>query len=282
MTFSLPSSHPLRGLRPVRSLRRLGAALGMAASLLAPAVASADAIKVFYAGVLTSVAGSQLADFFGGVEIPTVGSNFTGGFIFDLNTPDSDAAPNVAVYSGGNSSFFIDFGLDSNGMPRQYQQDLALPYNHGEVGNNFSDGSKPAHDVWTAYGQLANNKGYEYVETGMVLLSFFLDSLMVNGFPLPGQLNPDHFTLAGGCDPGGVGAAAGLSCARDMEFHAKKDRGGDPFNIYGDVDIHGFITALGMERLTGGGQLPLPGSLALVLLALSTASLASTRRVSRG
>lgn len=52
----------------------------------------------------------------------------------------------------------------------------------------------------------------------------------------PSLDDPARFTHAGGCDPGGAAAAAGFSCARDMEFHARKDRGGDPFNIYDDAD----------------------------------------------
>jgi hypothetical protein len=242
------------------------AALACAAALLSSQPASADFIKVSYAGELTSVSGALLADYFGAGNAPVVGGVFTGGFLFNLATADANANPNIGFYSGGNSQFNVDFGLDGNGQQRKYVQDPALPYNQGEVGNDVAFNGWPPYDVWTAYGQLANDKGYEYVETGMVLLSFLLSALHSDDFPTALD-DFNAFTYAGGCDPNGAGAAAGLSCARDMEFHAKKNRGGDPSNIYGDADIYGFITEMVIERVPDH-RVPEPGSLALVLPAL--------------
>lgn len=251
----------------VRVTRKpLLAALACGAALLASQPAAADFIKVSYAGVLTDVSGSLLADYFGAGNAPVVGGAFTGGFLFNRATVDANANPDIGFYSGGNSLFNVDFGLDGNGQQRRYEQDPALPYNQGEVGNDVSFNGWPQYDVWTAYGQLGNDKGYEYVETGMVLLSFLLSALGSDDVPT-GLVDFEDFTYAGGCDPNGAGAAAGLSCARDMEFHAKKSRGGDPSNIYGDADIYGFITEMVIERLPDH-RVPEPGSLALVLPAL--------------
>jgi hypothetical protein len=251
----------------VRTTRKpLLAALACAATLLASQPAAADFIKVSYAGTLTEVSGSLLADYFGAGDAPAVGGSFSGGFVFNLSTADTNPIANIGFYSGGNSQFNVDFGLDGSNDPRKYVQGPALPYNQGEVGNDVALAGLPQFDIWTAYGQLANDKGYEYVETGMVLLSFLLSALTSDDFPT-GLADFNAFTLAGGCDPGGAGAAAKLNCARDMEFHAKKDRGGDPNNIYGDVDIYGFITEMVIERVPGQ-NVPEPGSLALLLPAL--------------
>lgn len=255
---------------------RLCAALAFVGALGLSQPAAADSMKISYAGKLTSVSGSMLSDFFGAGNAPAVNSPFTGGFIFNLSTPDSIPASNQALYSGGNSQFYVDFGLDGNGNPRKYVQNIALPYNQGEVANDISVGGSPLYDVWTAYGQLDNSQGYEYVETGMVLLSFLLSSLNSDNFPT-GSLNPADFTGAT-CDPNSAGANAGLSCARDMEFHAKKDRLGDPYNIYGDADIYGFIEEMVIERFADG-TVPEPTSSALVLSSLL--GLAAVRRRKR-
>jgi hypothetical protein len=224
-------------------------------------------MTISYAGQLTWVSGSALSDFFGGAgNTPTVGSTFTGGFVFDLGSPDTNPAPNSALFKGANSKFYVDFGLDAQGQQRRYEQDISLPYNQGEIGDNVSPyGDGVAYDVWTAYGQLANSQGYEYVETGMVLLSFMLDSLTGDGFPF--GLNPADFTLAGGCDPNNVSAGGVYSCARDMEFRAKQNLQGDPNNIYGDVDIYGFIQEMAISRQPS--QVPEPASLWLVLAGAS-------------
>jgi len=266
-----PFSSRLRS-RPARMARRVAAALAVASALGSSLPAAASSVQINYAGTLTSVSGSRLVDFFGSGGVPSVGAQFTGGFRFDLATPDTVAASSQAVFSGGNSLFYVDFGLDANGQARRFEQNLALPYNHAEVGNDISVAGSPQYDVWTAYGQLANNAGYEYVETGMVLLSFLLSSLGDDSFPtsLPSLAG---FTNAGGCDPGGAGAALGLSCARDMEFHAKQNRGGDPYAIYDDVDIYGTINEMVLQRVN---NVPEPGTVAVVLPALL--GLAALRR----
>lgn len=244
----------------VLSRRRLSVMAALLAALAWAQPAAADLIKVSYAGTLTEVSGSMLADFFGAGNAPAVGSAFSGGFVFDRNTSDAISASNQALYTGGNSQFFVDF------MPGKYTQNSALSYNHGEVGDDVSVNGSPAYDIWTAYGQLDNAQGYEYVETGIVFMSLLLSSLNSGDFPV-GLGNLADFTYAGGCDPGGAGQAAGLFCARDMEFHAKKNQNGDPFNIYGDVDIYGVIESLNFERLPSA-DLPEPASLPLVMLAL--------------
>jgi hypothetical protein len=236
------------------SFSRAGmAALGLAATLGLAMPASADVIRVSYAGTLTDVSGSRLGDFFD-ANAPVVGGAFSGGFEFTWGTPDSNPDPNVALYSGGNSLFKVDFGSG-----RVYTQ--VAGYNQGEVGNDVS-GPFQTHDIWTAYGQVGNGKGYEYSETGIVLLSFVLSALANDSFPT-GSLD---LSLFDGPTCGDT-QDDGVFCARHMEFHAKQDRGGDPFNIYGDVDIYGRIDELVIERIPGQ-DVPEPATLALLAAGL--------------
>jgi hypothetical protein len=72
------------------SFSRAGmAALGLAATLGLAMPASADVIRVSYAGTLTDVSGSRLGDFFD-ANAPVVGGAFSGGFEFTWGTPDSN------------------------------------------------------------------------------------------------------------------------------------------------------------------------------------------------
>jgi len=262
--------------KPFRA-KALAASVVAASSFCCSMPALAALVQISYAGQLTDVSGSMLGDFFGPEPVltPAVGSTFKGGFIFNLNTPDSNAASNVALYTGGNSQFYVDFGLDANNNSRKYVQDINLPYNHGEVGNDVSVGGSPTYDVWTAYGQLANTKGYDYVETGMIFVSFYLNSLLSGSFPdsviLADFVLPD-------CDPSSV-SGNGFSCARDMEFHAKKDASGNN-GIYGDVDIYGRINEFAITRIQDN-QVPEPGTLALAIAGLAGVGYVRRKRAAR-
>lgn len=233
--------------------RRACGALCLATALGVGAPAYADVIRVSYAGTLTDVSGAMLDDFFGAGNVPVLNGSFTGGFDFAWGTPDGNPDPNLAVFSGGNSQFRVDFGAG-----RLFTQ--VAGYNHGEVGNNVS-GPFQTHDIWTAYGQVGNGKGYQYAETGVVFLSFVLTALANDGFPT--SLNLSLFEDANCGDT----QDDGVFCARDMEFHAKQFLGQDPSDIYGDVDIYGRITELVIERIPDS-TVPEPATLALTAAAL--------------
>jgi len=224
-------------------LARVATAL-LVAGLLVPAAAHAALVTVEYSGLVYDV--TDPGNVLGGNVVANA-TPFTGGFTYDTSVPDTDPSSATGYYQGVNAHFFVDFG---NGL--RFEQDVTLPYNNIQVGNDLPDAGLPApgtYDGFYAYGQLKNftsgNRTTDYAETGITLQG--LTGLTSDALPLGFSFAP----FLGACAQGQGNAL--VPCA-EMEFHAN-------FADGRNTSVYGYIRQ-------GTTSVPEPSTLALIGFAL--------------
>lgn len=230
--------------------RVLAALMAGCAACCMTAGAEAAKIQVTFGGAVVEAYDNDAL--FGGQV--TVGTSFTGGFVYDQATPNTDPRPNFGFYQGAVSGFWIDFG---NGFA--YQQNNALPYNNVQLGNDRDDYGVPLFDGFYAYGEVSPFGGYDYSELGISLESLDLAALLSNA--LPDALVETYF-LPG--SPGVPKQGAGI------EFHAINGSNEQGYDFGTDVHVYGTLRYLNTT--------PVPAPATALLLAAALAGFAAARR----
>lgn len=233
---------------------RAGTTTALLAGIAACCAAGAEAAKIqvtFTGGVVEMHDNDSL---FAGQVV--VGTSFTGGFIYDQATPNTDARPNFGFYQGAVSNFWVNFG---GGFA--YQQNNVLPYNNVQLGNDRDDYGPPQFDGFYAYGEVGPFNGYDYSEIGITLESLDLAALLSNA--LPDALVDSYFLPS---FPGVPKQGTGI------EFHAINGSNAEGYDLGTDVHVYGTLRTLTTT--------PVPVPASAMLLAAGLVGLAGTLQVS--
>lgn len=233
----------------------------VAAVSIAASPAHAQWVSVTYSGKITSATPHAP------ISGLAIGDTFTGGFLYNLGTPNSSGSPDVGFYQNANAGFFVDFGPGKGGL---FAQSGPQTYNNVQIANNTTAYGAQPFDGFYAYGNM-QVAGYSYVESGISLQSL-LNPLSSNGLPAAG-IDWSKFLGAAG---GPYAENPAIKMGAGMEFHAVFADGCGPDKGFADdcaASAYGEITAITATTVT-----PEPATVALMAAGLAAVAAITSRK----
>lgn len=227
--------------------------------LTAPIAVHAQTVNLTFSGKIVETSHHPLM---GSLQ---VGDVFTGGFSYDLLTPNTDPRAGFGFYNGAISGLFLDFGAGKGGL---FSQSGPQTYNNVQIGDDRQDYGFEPFDGFYAYGNMSV-PGYSYTEGGLSLASML--NPLANA-ALPQGIDWSKFLGTAG----GPHGDPSLTMGAFMEFHSVFGQGCGPDQGFVDdcaANVYGELTQIAV--------VPEPATLALFAAGLFMLVIPRIRRASK-